>query len=97
MIDALVDLRAAQASLRRKVRRHCSTVLPGRAWVLMEPERNWAFAEMAVAETGLGNADDKVKKTTALSLMRDIKGVTAFGQSRRMKRADCRSITARKA
>ncbi len=51
------------------------------AWVLMEPERNQAFAEMAVAETGLGNADDKVRKNhnKTLGLMRDIKGVTAFG------------------
>ena len=51
------------------------------AWVLMEPERNRAFAELAVAETGLGNVDDKVRKNhnKTLGLMRDIKGVTAFG------------------
>jgi len=29
------------------------------AWALMEPERNRMLAELAVAETGLGNADDK--------------------------------------
>jgi len=51
------------------------------AWVLMEPGRNRMLAEMAVAETGLGNADDKVRKNhnKTLGLMRDIKGVTAFG------------------
>ncbi|MEL0304032.1 MAG: aldehyde dehydrogenase family protein, partial [Rhodobiaceae bacterium] len=51
------------------------------AWCLMEPERNRRLAEFAVAETGLGNADDKVRKNhnKTLGLMRDIKGVTAFG------------------
>ena len=33
------------------------------AWVLMEPERNKQLAELAVAETGLGNVADKIKKT----------------------------------
>ena len=32
------------------------------AWVLMEPERNKQLAELAVAETGLGNVADKIKK-----------------------------------
>ena len=32
------------------------------AWVLMQPVRNRALAEMAGEETGLGNADDKVRK-----------------------------------
>ena len=51
------------------------------AWVLMQPERNRALAEMAVEETGFGNADDKVRKNhnKTLGLMRDIKDVTAFG------------------
>ncbi len=51
------------------------------AWALMEPQRNRELAELAVAETGLGNADDKFKKNhnKTLGLMRDLKGVTAFG------------------
>jgi len=51
------------------------------AWVLMQPVRNRALAEMAVEETGLGNADDKVRKNhnKTLGLMRDIKDITAFG------------------
>ena len=51
------------------------------AWALMQPERNRALADMAVAETGLGNADDKVRKNhnKTLGLMRDLKGVTSFG------------------
>ena len=51
------------------------------AWSLMEPQRNRQLAELAVAQTGLGNADDKVRKNhnKTLGLMRDLKGVTAFG------------------
>ena len=51
------------------------------AWVLMQPTRNRALAEMAVEETGLGNVDDKVRKNhnKTLGLMRDIKDITAFG------------------
>ena len=32
------------------------------AWALMEPSRNSELAAFAVAETGLGNVDDKVIK-----------------------------------
>ena len=51
------------------------------AWALMEPERNQALAEMAVAETGLGRVEDKVRKNhnKTLGLMRDLKHVTSFG------------------
>ena len=69
------------------------------AWVLMQPERNRALAEMAVEETGLGNADDKVRKNhnKTLGLMRDIKDVTAFGHVGMTTRTACRSITGPKA
>ena len=51
------------------------------AWALMEPERNQTLAEMAVAETGLGRVEDKVRKNhnKTLGLMRDLKHVTSFG------------------
>ena len=69
------------------------------AWVLMQPERNRALAEMAVEETGLGNADDKVRKNhnKTLGLMRDIKDITAFGHVGMTTRTACRSITGPKA
>ena len=51
------------------------------AWVLMEPARNKMLAEMAVAETGLGQIEDKIRKNhnKTLGLMRDLKDVTSFG------------------
>ena len=51
------------------------------AWVLMEPARNKMLAKMAVAETGLGRIEDKIRKNhnKTLGLMRDLKDVTSFG------------------
>ena len=51
------------------------------AWVLMEPTRNEQPATMAVAETGLGNVADKIRKNhnKTLGLMRDLKDVKSFG------------------
>ena len=51
------------------------------AWALMEKERNASLAAFAVAETGLGNVADKIKKNhrKTLGLLRDLKGVKTFG------------------
>ncbi|MDC3234840.1 aldehyde dehydrogenase family protein [Candidatus Puniceispirillum sp.] len=51
------------------------------AWALMEPSRNSELAAFAVAETGLGNVDDKITKNhrKTLGLLRDIHGKTSFG------------------
>lgn len=82
-IDAMVTrARVAQAEYEANgsqelFDRACQAV----AWALMEPGRNAELAVMAVSETGLGNADDKIRKNhnKTLGLMRDIKGVKAFG------------------
>lgn len=51
------------------------------AWAIMEPGRNKALAEMAVATTGLGNVPDKIIKNhrKTLGLMRDIAEAATFG------------------
>ncbi|MEM6941443.1 MAG: aldehyde dehydrogenase family protein [Pseudomonadota bacterium] len=51
------------------------------AWAIMEPGRNRALAELAVASTGLGNVPDKITKNhrKTLGLMRDIAGVVTYG------------------
>ena len=51
------------------------------AWALMEPRRNSELAAFAVAETGLGNVDDKITKNhrKTLGLLRDIHGKVSFG------------------
>ena len=84
-VDALVArARAAQAAYEAMgsqalFDQACQAV----AWVLMEPGRNQKFAELAVAETGLGRVEDKIRKNhnKTLGLMRDLQNVTAFGHT----------------
>ena len=82
-IDALVSrAREAQAEYERNGSQALfDTACQAVAWSLIEPERNRNFAELAVAETGLGNADDKVRKNhnKTLGLLRDLQNVTAYG------------------
>jgi sulfoacetaldehyde dehydrogenase len=51
------------------------------AWTLMEPARNRELAEFAVATTGLGNVEDKVRKNhrKTLGLLRDIAALKTCG------------------
>lgn len=51
------------------------------AWALMEPGRNRALAELAVATTGLGNVADKISKNhrKTLGLLRDIRDARTHG------------------
>jgi sulfoacetaldehyde dehydrogenase len=51
------------------------------AWAILEPTRNRQLAEMAVRDTGLGNADDKFRKNyrKTLGLMRDLHGQKTSG------------------
>ncbi|MDT8837509.1 aldehyde dehydrogenase family protein [Paraburkholderia fungorum] len=51
------------------------------AWAIMEPGRNRQLAELAVRDTGLGNADDKFRKNyrKTLGLLRDLHGQKTTG------------------
>ena len=51
------------------------------AWALMKPENNKVLSKLAVEETGLGNTQDKIQKNhnKTLGLLRDLKGIKAFG------------------
>jgi sulfoacetaldehyde dehydrogenase len=50
-------------------------------WAIMESARNRALAELAVADTGIGNVEDKVRKNhrKTLGLLRDLKGAKSVG------------------
>ncbi|HET6598753.1 MAG TPA: aldehyde dehydrogenase family protein [Burkholderiaceae bacterium] len=50
-------------------------------WAIMEPGRNRELAELAVAATGIGNVDDKVRKNhrKTLGLLRDLRGTRTVG------------------
>jgi len=50
-------------------------------WAIMEPARNRELAELAVADTGIGNVEDKVRKNhrKTLGLLRDLRGTKSVG------------------
>ncbi len=50
-------------------------------WAIMEPARNRRLAEMAVADTGIGKVDDKIRKNhrKTLGLLRDLQGARSVG------------------
>ncbi len=50
-------------------------------WAIIEPARNRELAELAVADTGVGNVDDKVRKNhrKTLGLLRDLKDARSVG------------------
>ncbi len=50
-------------------------------WAMLEPTRNQALAELAVADTGIGDAADKLRKNQrkTLGLLRDLQGARSVG------------------
>lgn len=50
-------------------------------WAICEPARNRELAERAVADTGIGNVDDKIRKNhrKTLGLLRDLQGAKSVG------------------
>jgi sulfoacetaldehyde dehydrogenase len=50
-------------------------------WAIVEPARNRELAELAVADTGIGNVEDKVRKNhrKTLGLLRDLQGAKSVG------------------
>ena len=50
-------------------------------WAIIEPTRNRELAELAVADTGIGNVEDKVRKNhrKTLGLLRDLQGARSVG------------------
>jgi len=50
-------------------------------WAIIEPARNRELAELAVADTDIGNVDDKIRKNyrKTLGLLRDLQGVRSVG------------------
>lgn len=50
-------------------------------WAIIEPSRNQALAELAVADTGVGNVQDKIRKNhrKTFGLLRDLNGAKSVG------------------
>ncbi|SAK82046.1 aldehyde dehydrogenase [Caballeronia hypogeia] len=73
--------RAAQRRFENAGQQTLDTAVAAAAWAIMEPRRNRQLADLAVRDTGLGNADDKFRKNhrKTLGLLRDLHGVATTG------------------
>lgn len=81
-IGALVDrARAAQRELETYDQRRVDDVVDAVAWAIVEPGRARALAELAVTDSGLGNADDKYVKNRrkTMGTLRDLQGARSVG------------------
>ena len=62
-IAALVArARVAQSIANAYDQQRTDELVTGAGWAIVEPKRNRELAELAVADTGVGNVDDKVRK-----------------------------------
>ena len=73
--------RAAQAIANGYDQVRVDELVSAAGWAIIEPARNRALAELAVADTGIGNVEDKVRKNhrKTLGLLRDLHGAKSVG------------------
>lgn len=82
MVAGLVKrARAAQAIAEHYDQQRIDELVAAAGWAILEPGRNQALAELAVADSGIGNVPDKVRKNhrKTLGLLRDLKGAKSVG------------------
>lgn len=82
MVAGLVArARAAQAVAERYDQQRIDELVAAAGWAILEPGRNRALAELAVADSGIGNVPDKIRKNhrKTLGLLRDLKGAKSVG------------------
>ncbi len=79
--ECVARARAAQRVYETFSQQQVDDVVLAVGWAIMEPARNRALAERAVADTGLGNVEDKVIKNhrKTLGLLRDLRGAKSVG------------------
>ncbi len=73
--------RAAQQAIDGYDQARVDELVTAAGWAIVEPSRNRRLAERAVADTGLGNVDDKIAKNRrkTLGLLRDLRGIRSVG------------------
>jgi sulfoacetaldehyde dehydrogenase len=73
--------RAAQRIAEGYDQARIDDVVAAAGWAIIEPGRNRALAELAVADTGIGNVPDKIAKNhrKTLGLLRDLNGAKSVG------------------
>jgi sulfoacetaldehyde dehydrogenase len=81
-VQALIETaRAAQRAIDNYSQAQVDLMVSSVAWAILEPGRNRRLAELAVKDSGIGNADDKFTKNfrKTLGLVRDLKGALSVG------------------
>ncbi len=81
-VGALVErARGAQRVADAYDQARVDELVAAAGWAILEPSRNRELAELAVADTGIGNVDDKVRKNhrKTLGLLRDLQGAKSVG------------------
>ena len=81
-VTTLVErARAAQRIANGFDQARVDELVAAAGWAIMEPARNRELAELSVADTGIGNVEDKVRKNhrKTLGLLRDLKGAKSVG------------------
>ncbi|MES2101130.1 MAG: aldehyde dehydrogenase family protein [Pseudomonadota bacterium] len=81
-VAALVErARAAQRVYETWSQDQVDMVVAAAGWAIIEPSRNRELAELAVADTGIGNVDDKVRKNhrKTFGLLRDLQHARSVG------------------
>ena len=81
-IDKLVArARAAQKIANDYDQERVDQLVAAAGWAIIEPARNRELAELAVADTGIGNVDDKIRKNhrKTLGLLRDLQRARSVG------------------
>ena len=73
--------RAAQRLYDSWSQEQVDLVVTAAGWAIVEPARNRELAELAVADTGIGNVEDKVRKNhrKTFGLLRDLQGARSVG------------------
>ncbi len=82
MVSQLVArARAAQRIAEGYDQARVDELVAAAGWAILEPARNRELAELAVADTGIGQVDDKIKKNhrKTLGLLRDLAGAKSVG------------------
>ena len=82
LVHALVArARAAQHIANGYDQARVDELVAAAGWAIIEPARNQALAELAVADTGIGNVPDKVRKNyrKTFGLLRDLQGAKSVG------------------
>ena len=85
-IDLAVAAQVARARRAQQVaegydQTRVDELVAAAGWAILAPERNRELAELAVADTGIGNVADKVRKNhrKTLGLLRDLQGARSVG------------------